>query len=176
MSAKKRKTRKGRTRRARSVSTKPLPWNGDHGTGSEAATAGTVLEPVDGANPNRMARRVRKNVINTMLKRDQLTMRQWQAAQAIQLAWCGVQKLSSGGALKETVDATSKPDATVAAQVGAVSRLVHVTKPIRPSERALVEDVCYHNRPLGHAARAGEVRPLARFRDTMDRVANHMRY
>lgn len=163
-----------KSRRSRRVTTKPLPWNGDHGTGTAAANQNTVIEPVDlENNPNRMGRRVRVNLIDTMIKRGTLTMRQGQAAKAIQEAYCRVQMLSSGGELKEQVQSSPKPDATVAVQVEYMSRLVHVTSPILRADRSLVEWICYHNRPL-HTH--GTVRHLARFRMAMDKVADHMRY
>ena len=63
-------------RRARQKPSSPsIPFNGDHGTGTAAAMAGTRLEPVEdeeGRNPNNMGRRVREDRI----KRIKLSMRQ----------------------------------------------------------------------------------------------------
>jgi len=170
-----------RTRKRRHVTTKPLPWNGDHGTGTAAATAGTEFEQAtdnpNDTNPNNMGRRVRVNVIQPMIKRGSLTMRQGQAAQAIQQAHCKVEMLSSGGELKEQVQSSPKPDATIDVQVERMGELVFVTRPILRGDRALVEWVCYHNRPVHTFARmTGNSRPLDRFRMAMDRVADQMRY
>lgn len=166
---------KQRRRKAQKrVTTSQLPWGGDHGPATAAATAGTVVEPIDGPNPNRMARRRRKIIINDMLKRKTLTMRQHQAAEAIQLAYLRVQSLSSGTPLKEQVQSSPKPDASVTIQCGAHSRLVHVMRAVKKADRELVETVCWHNKPLRSAIRGGYVRGYQRFRDALDAVADHI--
>lgn len=169
------KRRGGRPRKLkRMVSTPALPWNGDHGTGTDAARAETVLMPIDGSNPNRFARRQRVNRIQQMTKAGFLTLRQAQAAEAIQEAYCRVQMLSSGGALREQVDSSPKPDATIAAQCDATSRLVNVMKAVRRSDRHIVEAVCWHNQPF--RALSSSKRSAVRFRAAMDMVADHMMY
>lgn len=173
MSSKKRKSRQGRTRKARAVSlAQPKGFNGDHGTGTQAALYGTELVAVDGS-PNNMGRRQRVNVIDTLTS---LTMRQVQAAKEIQTAYGKVDSLSSGGPLKEQVQSTPKPDAVVAAQVDAQSRLARAMKAVHRSERAIVEHICWHNqRPLS-LDRTQRRRWLARFTASLDRVADHLRY
>lgn len=152
---------------------KPLPFTGDHGTGTTAATRGTVIEPVEGQEHNRTGRRRRKNAIDAI----KLTMRQEQAARAIEDAWCRLQMCFSGGALKEQVDASPRPDAAIAAQIDAQSRWQNVTKTLLNSERRLVRWVCCDNQPITLAARKiGEVRATERFRVAMDRVADHLRF
>lgn len=127
----------------------------------------------DGSNPNRMARRRRPSAIDAMT----LTMRQEQAAKAIEEAWCLVQTTGSGSELKAKVDSSPKPDAVVAAQVDAQSRWVHVTKPILRSERRIVEWVCCSNYQITLAGRVlGEVRASERFKVAMDRVADWLRF
>lgn len=158
--------RRGRPRKSR-----PVSLGGDHGTGTALAIAGTRVEKLDG--PNQMGRRVRINQIRSLEKRKVLTMRQIQAADAIQQAYCRVEMNSSGGALKEQVDSSPRPDAIIASQVDAQSRLECVMRPVLRSERAIVETVCWHNRRL---ALAPGPRQLARFRDALDRVADHLRY
>ena len=126
----------------------------------------------DGSNPNNMGRARRTRTIEAMT----LTMRQKQAAEAIEEAWCRVQMLESGGPLKEQVDASPKPDATVAAQVDARSRWLHVTKPILRADMPIVRHICCDNRQIGLLARYGLVRASARFKTAMDRVADHLGY
>ena len=131
-------------------------WGGDHGTGTPAAKRGTRLEEMlteDGRNPNRMARRRRVNRIEQMMKQGQLEMRQYQAALAIQEAWCRVETLSSGGELKEYVQASPKPDAVTAKQVDAATRLKQVMDPVPGAMRYVVEHVCWHNEPLASLPR-----------------------
>ena len=168
------KKRKSRARRK--PATPQPPWGGDHGTGTSAANAGTVLEEVtndQGENPNRMKRRRRKSAIENI----NLSMRQEQAAKAIEQAWCRVQELSSGMPLKEQVDSSPKPDAVIAAQVEAQGNWVWVTSPLLRSEIDLVRWVCCENQSINKASRMiGEKRAIERFQNAMDRVANHMKY
>ncbi len=169
------KNKKRKSQARRKPRTPKLPWNGDHGTSTAAATAGTVLEPLEGDNPNRIARRRHKSAIDAMSR--SLTMRQSQAAKAIEEAWCRLQMCSSGGALKEQVDASPRPDASIARQVDAQSRWQWVTKALLRSERRLVDWVCCKNQSIQTAGRKiGEVRATERFRIAMDRVADHLKY
>jgi hypothetical protein len=165
------KRRTGRKRAKASQVTLPA-FNGDHGTGTLAATQGTTIEALkteNGTNPNHMGRRRRVEVIDTL----DLTQRQLQAAQAIRNAYCRNEMLSSGGELKEQVDSSPKPDATIAAQVDATSRLVHVMAPVLRSDRPIVEHICWHNRP---GRLTGAPRWSARFKAAMDAVADRLRY
>lgn len=155
----------------RAVSTKPLPWNGDHGPGTSAALAGTEMVPLEG--PNRMAQRRRVCVIDTLTS---LTMRQHQAAHALRNAYGRVDSLSSGSPLKERVQSSPKPDATIAAQVDAQSQLARCTKAIPAADRRIVDHVCWHNLPITQLGRMGYVRPLARFANVMDRIADKLGY
>lgn len=166
------KKRGGRPRK-KGVSLAPTPLNGDHGTGTKAALAGTCLEPVKtetGANPNHMGRRRRVEVIDTL----DLTMRQQQAAKAIRSAFCRVEMLSSGGELKEWVQASPKPDANIASQVDAMSAFVHVMRGVRRIDRPIIEHVCFKNAPLRLFVLHS--RQSARLRQALDVVADHMRY
>ncbi len=160
------------TKRKRKPS-RPIPYTGDHGPGTTAATAGTMIEAVEGQEHNRTGRRRRINAIESIT----LTMRQEQAAKAIEEAWCLLQRCSSGGELKEQVDASPKPDATVARQVDAQSRWHYVTAALMRGEKRLVQWVCCENQSILLAKRKlGEARATERFREAMDRVANHLRY
>ena len=169
-------TRAKRKSRARQKPANLPGFTGDHGTATQAATAGTVLEPLkneDGSNPNNIGRRRRKSAIEAL----SLSMRQLQAAREIEAAWCKVDALGSGGELKEQVDSSPKPDAVVASQVDAVSRWVRATKAILNSEREIVFHVCCDNRPITEIGRRmGIPRAQVRFKQAMDRVADHLRY
>ena len=160
--------RKSRARRKPS-----LPFTGDHGPDTDAAKAGTVIEPVEGQEHNRTGRRRRLSAIDAI----NLTMRQQQAAKAIEAAWCRLEACSSGSELKEQVDASPKPDASIARQVDAQSRWHEVTAALLRSERRLVEWVCCENQSIQHAnRRIGEIRATERFKKAMDRVADRLRY
>lgn len=152
-----------------------LPWNGDHGTGTAAANAGTALEPLEGSNPNRFARRVRRPQSDRW--KSELSTRQYQAALAIEEAYCRVQMLSSGGELKEQVDATPKPDATIAAQVDATSQLARVMKRIPQSIRPVIEHLFWHNRALSQFVQGKAFyNRRAEVKVALDLVANELRY
>jgi len=165
------KKKTGRPRKTRKIT---LPrYGGDHGTGTAAALAGTVVEPITdekGSNPNHMARRVRQSVIKGL----SLTMRQGQAAEAIQDAYCRNQMLSSGSPLREQVDASPKPDATIAAQMEAQSRLIWVMKAVNHADRPVIEHICWYNLPL--RALPSRKRCGVRLRDALDAVADHLNY
>ena len=177
----KRKLKYGtRNRAKKNVSVGPAtPWGGDHGTGTLAATANTeIVELKDekGRNPNRMAYRRRINVLDTMA--DKLSMRQMQAAQEIQDAYSRVQMLSSGSPLKEQVDASPKPDAVIAGQVDAISRLKRAMDAVPNAMRDVIEGVCWHNQTIRHISGGGrkQYNRMADFKVALDLVANRLRY
>lgn len=163
-------------RRGRKIATAEAPWNGDHGTGTAAANIGTEVVPIKGSNPNRLARRQRINQIEKI--KDKLSQRQFQAAQAIEVAYCRVQTLESGGPLAAKVDTSARPDANMANQVSARSHLVHVMKPVPKAMRDVVEHVCWHNRPISQLETGGRGRykRMADLKVALDLVANHMKY
>ena len=150
-----------------------MPYTGDHGPDTAAAKAGTVVEPVEGQEHNRTGRRRRLSAIDAMT----LTMRQEQAAKAIEQAWCRLEMCSSGGELKEQVDASPKPDAAIAQQVNAQSRWQWVSKAIPRQDKVIVLWVCTLNKPVTQIGRAlGLPRAPARFKAAMDKVADHLQY
>lgn len=174
--AKRIKRRAGRPRKAsRSVSVAPMPLNGDHGTGTKAATHGTVVKKL-ADNPNHMGQRQRVCRIDWLMARKWLDIRQYQAAKAIQIAYGRVDALSSGSELKEQVQSSPKPDATIAAQCDAVSRLTHVMRPVHRSQRDIVEHVCWHNQPITSLSAKNHRRSAHRLRDALNAVADHMQY
>lgn len=160
-----------RQRRNRKAELPTIPLNGDHGTGTTAATHGTVLEKLPD-NPNHMGRRYRKDVYKAM----SLTMRQEQAARALRDAYCGVEALSSGGPLKERVQSSPKPDATIDVQCAAISRLVILTTGVLRADRQIVEHILRDNQPGVLLSRAGVENWSERFKQTMDRVADRAGY
>lgn len=161
------------------ISRPKLPWNGDHGTGTLAAKAGTKMQAItseDGSNPNRMAYRYRVSQIDKMEQK--LSMRQLQAAKAIQDAYCRVDALSSGSALKEQVDASPKPDEVIASQVDAMSHLTFVMSAVPKAMRDVVEHVCWHNKAIRSLSGGGRGHydRTADFKVALDLVANRLKY
>ena len=149
--------------------TAPRGYNGDHGTSTDAALQGTRLVPIK-ADPNRRAYRQRIDAYQRL----DLELHQSQAAKAIRDAFCRVEMLSSGGPLKERVQASPKPDQTIDIQVAAQSALIHVMKGVPRAQRHIVEHVLFLNKPL--RSLANTPRSGARFRLALDAVARHMGY
>lgn len=151
------------------LSAPPKKYNEQEGPRTKQQISGTVLVPIKD-DPNRRAYRQR---VDVWMKFD-LTIRQQQAAKAIRDAYCRVEALSSGGPLKERVQASPKPDATISMQVEVQSRLVHVMRGVPRAQRHIVEHILWHNRPL--TALKDTPRSGARFKAALDAVANHMNY
>lgn len=155
-------------------------FNGDHGSGTPKANAGTYLEEVlteDGRNPNRYARRRRINQIEELSKKGVLTLRQYQAAMIIQDAYCETEALSSGGPLKERVDQSVRPDAVIADQVHVMSHWIYVARCIPADGYAVVKTVVMENKPISRMGKGG--RAMAQNREqllrALDVVADRMK-
>ena len=173
--ARKIKKRGGRPRKT-SVSVTAAPFNGDWGPQTQAAVANSELVEVtdeNGKNPNRMKRRQRIDVLARLVKSDAISMRQFQAGEAIRDAYSRVEMLSSGGELKEVVDSSARPDAAVAAQVEAHSRWAIISRLIRSEERAIVEHVCIKGQRLQAITQPRAARFL---HDALNRVADGLGY
>lgn len=178
MSRAKRTARKGRPRKARQVTLPVL--GGDHGTGTAAALSGTEVVEIKndkGENPNHMGRRQRVNIAQRMMERGLLSTRQYQAADAIQVAYGAVQSLSSGGELKEKVDSSPKPDATIARQVDANSHLIFLMGAVPKQARPVVENVCFLNKPVTFLCKGRKaVFAYKQLRWALDLVADEVGY
>lgn len=153
--------------------TKPL--QGDWGPRTAAQMDGAVIVPVEGDNPNGVARKYRESPIARMHRLALISQRQFQAAQEISDAWCECEKLSSGGALKEKVDSSPNPTAISAAQADALSRLNRAMKAVAPLRRYVVEWVCYDNRRVEELKGPYGVH-MANFMQAMDEVADRLKY
>lgn len=146
--------------------------NGDLGPATTAARRASVVEKID--DVNNVYRRRHGEPLDQMIATGSLTMAQQQAAEAIRDAYCRVQMLTSGGEIKERVQSSPKPDASVAAQVDATSRFIHLRKCLTASERAIVDHVCAHGQPLRTLPGLLHVRSGSRFREALDKVAVHV--
>ena len=156
-------------RKARQKPSPPPKFKGDHGTGTEAATAGTFMEPVP-EDKNGYGRRRRRNVIEEMLRKGKLTQEQFQAAEHIQILSEKIAALASGSPLKEAVDKSPDPSAAVARQCDVMSAWVKVTRAVRDFERPVVERVCIHNTALNSKAANYSIL-MKRLLSALDRVA-----
>ena len=148
-------------------------FTGDHGPETAAQRQGTVIEAVRGEEHNNTGRRRRVNVLESLLRSDKITQRQYQAGEAIEKAYCRVQMLSSGSELKEWVQSSPKPDAAVSRQCDVIGHYAHVMKAVPRTQRKLISHVCEKNQPLRTSGlrRAGD-----RLRSVLDRVADHLKY
>ena len=159
--------------------------NWDHGPSTQAAKAGTIVEEVKkpgDANPNGVTRRRKRLQSNVWA--DKLSMRQHQAAVAIETAYARVEALGSGGDsigrmidLRTQVDASPKPDATIDVQAGVQSHLVYVMRSVPQSMRPVIEHMFWHQRPMRTFAQ-GKLfyNRSSDIKVALDLVANHMRY
>lgn len=148
-----------------------LPLIGDHGTGTKAALAGTTLVKMEG--PNNVGRRQRVSQLDRW--KAKLSQRQYQAAEDLYNAYSRVEMLSSGGELKEQVDASPKPDAVVATQVDAMSSLVRLTQSIPANMVYVVDHVLRENLPISRLGKNHGMHS-ANFKIALDFVANKQRY
>lgn len=119
---------------------------GDHGTGTEAAMASTVLVAVPD-DKNGMKRRQRIGALELVYKSGGMTIRQFQAGKEIRDAFEATQK--SPPAIKEIqVDSSPKPDATIDVQCDAQSRYAHAMSGVPGPYKHIVEHVCCENFPI----------------------------
>jgi len=130
----------------RKATTKPLPWNGDHGPGTQAATAGTELQPVEGDNPNRMARRQRRTLAEIYRARGLLTKEQADAAEDLLDAW---EETQTGSTLEKVkVDIVGRPKGMSEQLIWKARQLAHVTSSIPKELRAIVFDTVIEQAPI----------------------------
>ena len=172
-----RKAKRLRGGQLKTTKAKPLPIIGDLGPGTEAATFGTEVIMFPEPNPNRIARRHRISGLDRLERAGSLSMRQLQAGREIEIAYARVQSLTSGGELREQVDRTARPDATMAAQVDAMSRLKVAMDAVPSAMRDVVEAVCWFGESVsdGRDGRAAYNR-MGDFKVALDLVANRLRY
>lgn len=150
------------------------PLGGDHGPGTPAATAGTVIKPMlneKGENPNNTGMRIREDAVDRLTS---LSMRQVQAAKELRNRYFRKEQLSSGGPLKEKVDASPKPDVVITEQVSAISSWLAVWQCVPMSMRPIVEHVCCDNQPV--KTFKGEYNPMGDLKVALDLVANRLGY
>jgi len=162
-------------RRKKPKSQVTLPYTGDHGPNTAAATRDTELVPIEGQEHNRTARRQRRNTLIEMHQRGELSLRQWQAGDEIQMAWAKCEQLASGSPLKERVDTSARPDQAMAARIDAQSRLNRAMAAVPPNQRRVVEAICWHNEPVRNLP-GRQANAKAALRYALEQVANFLRY
>ncbi|MEM7191287.1 MAG: hypothetical protein AAF405_00220 [Pseudomonadota bacterium] len=146
---------------------------GDHGTGTAAAMAETVLVAVPG-DKNGMRRRQRLGALDRL--RGKLSQRQMQAGQEIRNAFEATQK--SPPAIKEIhVDASPKPDATIDVQCDAQSRFALAMSEVPSHFKHIVIHVCIENRPISELGKGRMLESdIACLQVSLDLVANRLNY
>ena len=152
------------------------PVRGDHGTGTRAAMASTVLVAVPD-DKNGMKRRQRIGALELVLKNSGMSQRQYQAGKRIRDTFEATQ--SSPPAIKEIqVDTCPTPDATIDVQVDAQSDYAFAMSAVPPRFKHIVEHVCVENRPIsqlpGSQIMGGSHRACLMV--ALDLVANRLRY
>ena len=165
------------SRQARRKPYKPTegvePVRGDHGTGTAAATASTVLVAVPD-DKNGMKRRQRIGALESIMGK--LSQRQYQAGKEIRDAFEETQ--TSPPAIKEIqVDVSPTPDATIDVQVDAQSRFAFAMSAVTPIGKEVVNHVLLQNRPITELAGGGMVAiNTQKLRNALTRVADKLRY
>lgn len=136
----------------------PIPFKGDFGPQTPLQRAGTNIEAVPG-DKNNTGRKRKVSQIEFLHRqaKHKLNLRQYGAARAIQRVRSKVEALSSGGALKEQVDNSPRPDAAIAAHVDAMSDEARLLGGLEPRIRGILEWVCWQNEP--HKDYPGSVAP-----------------
>lgn len=151
----------------------PTEGLGDHGTGTQAALAGTVLVDVPD-DKNGMKRRQRIPAFERIM--GHFSQRQYQAAKEIRDAFDATQ--TSPPAIKEIqVDVCPKPDATIDKQCDAQSRFAFAMSAVTADGYKVVNHVLLENRPISELApgRMVEIN-IQRLRNALTQVADRMRY
>jgi len=144
---------------------------GDIGPQTAAQMAGAEIVAAEGDNPNGRVQKRRENVLTRMHRNRTLTMRQFQAGQEIQEAYCGCERLSSGNSdySKPIVDSSPVPDRFIDRQVDAHTRLKLAMSRVPAQSRAAVEAVCWHNQQVKN-----EPMTRAALKIALNRVADMM--
>ena len=152
------------------------PIRGDHGTGTRAAIASTVLVAVPD-DKNGMKRRQRIGALELVYKRGGMSLRQFQAGKRIRDTFEATHK--SPPAIKEIqVDTCPTPDATIDKQVDAQSDYAEAMAAVPARFKHIVEHVCVENRPIsqlpGSQIMGGSHEACLMV--ALDLVANKLRY
>ena len=149
------------------------PVRGDHGTGTAAANASTVLVAVPG-DKNGMKRRQRIGALESIM--GNLSQRQYQAGKEIRDAFEETQ--TSPPAIKEIqVDVSPTPDATIDVQCDAQSRFALAMSAVTPLGKDVVDHVLLQNRPITELAGGGMVEiNTQKLRNALTRVADKLNY
>ena len=151
----------------------PTEGLGDHGTGTKAAMASTVLVSVPD-DKNGMKRRQRIGALESIMGK--LTQRQYQAGKEIRDSFEATQ--TSPPAIKEIqVDVSPKPDATIDVQCDAQSRFAFAMSAVPVLGKDVVNHVLLENRPITEMASGGMVEVnTQKLRNALTRVADKLRY
>ena len=129
------------------------PW--DHGPDTYLARRGTVVEQVEGVdpdtgkkiNPNSVTRRRRVDQVEKLWRSDKITRDQYEAAKKLREAFLATQRTPP--AIKAVqVDSSPKPDAAIAMQIDRVSKFHAIARHIPTNAAPLVDAVVMMDRPV----------------------------
>ncbi|MGB7244277.1 MAG: hypothetical protein WBC93_19610 [Sulfitobacter sp.] len=138
--------RKGRPRKRKGVSLPP-PLGGDHGTGTPAANAGTVVKPIDGKNPNNLGRRVRESQLEIYYKKGLLTKDHLNAGMLLLCAFEATQG-GSPAIKKVNVDHSPKPDHAIEIMLKRIGGYSAIMKHVPKTSRSIISRVAVHDLPI----------------------------
>ena len=149
---------------------------GDTGPDTAAQRAGAEIVALDGPNPVRRKQRV-KDVLKRMVMQDQsLSMRQYQAARAIQSA-AEKKKPGGGGNYEPRVDCSRSTSNAMDAKIDATRRVDDAQKVIPKEMRFVVDWVCVQNKAISELSK-GRMHGMhkANLQVALDLVANRLGY
>lgn len=120
---------------------------GDIGPDTPAQMYGANVVVATGENPNNIRQKRRENILERMHKNGTISIRQLQAGQEIQIAFCNCERLSSGSSdyARPIVDNTPVPDRFIDRQVNAHTKLKFAMASVPSIARADIESVCWRN-------------------------------
>jgi len=156
-------------------------FEGDHGPKTSAQTRGTVMEAVED-DKNNMGRRRRVDWLKVYHEGHKgggsgriapfLTLRQYQAGQAIRDAWENTMRLPEQTG--ERVDSSPKPDQRTTIQVIANQKYAEAMDAVPQAARYVVEHVCHNNMPMSLLRRYGHHKQV--LAGALERVADAIGY
>lgn len=152
--AKRQDTIRGNARRGK-VTLAPGPW--DHGATGAANVAGLVIEergetnPKTGkvTNPNGVTGMRRVDMLDLYLDRGVISPRAHAAGSILRTLWLRTEMGRCSPWLRDRVDSSPKPDASVAIQIDRLSALIRVSRLVPASDERVIDIVCAHGAGVG---------------------------
>lgn len=173
------KSRRGKGKMARPQKHVTMPeFLGDRGADGPANQRDLVIEDADAhevgdANPNRVKRARRVDMLEVFWKRGTITTAGYNAAVKLRDAYDATEK-APGWPDNDRVQASPKPDLATAIQVDRLSRYHSIARHVFRQDRGLIDTVVLRRASLSSIpayAERGRQRGLEHLRAALDRLA-----